>query len=98
MSNIVHNQRLILALTLSLPQLFIAHAETITGRFQYMDFNPANGTTRLEPIRFCRIEVWSFRPRPPFGIWTWGNDANSTTDGNGRISVPFTFQTAGVIY
>src|SRR5206468_5142620 len=48
-------------------------------------------------IRFCRIEVWGFRPRT-LGIWAWGNDANSTTDGNGNISVPFTFQTAGVVY
>lgn len=99
MRNIVHNQRRWLAaLTLWLATLFIGHAETVTGRFQYLDFDPAAGTSRLEPIRFCRVEVWSHRPRPPFGIWTWGNDAGTNTDGNGRISVPFNFQTAGVTY
>src|SRR5689334_1739677 len=76
---------------------FFTCAETVTGRFQYSDFNPANGTSRLEPIRLCRVEVWGFRPRA-LGIWTWGKDADTRTDINGRISVPFLFQTVGVIY
>lgn len=77
---------------------FPARAETITGRFQYMDSNPFAGSARLEPIRFCQVEIWSRRPRPPFGFWGWGNDANTVTDGNGRISVFFNFETIGVDY
>lgn len=82
----------------SLATVFGAHAETITGRFQYQDSDPATGTSRLEPIRFCQVEIWSRRARPPFGFWGWGNDANTVTDGNGRISVFFPFETVGIDY
>ncbi|HKX63342.1 MAG TPA: PA14 domain-containing protein [Verrucomicrobiae bacterium] len=75
-----------------------AGAETITGTFRYADFNPADGTTVLRPIQFCVVEVHAHRPRPPFGIWTWGKDADATTDANGSISVPRSFQVPGVTY
>jgi hypothetical protein len=75
-----------------------ARAETVTGTFRYADFNPADGTTVLRPIQFCAVEVWGHRPRPPFGFWGWGKDADATTDANGSISVPMTFQAAGVTY
>jgi hypothetical protein len=74
-----------------------ANAETVTGTFRYEDFNPADGTTVLRPIQFCAVEVWGFRPRF-LGIWDWGKDADATTDANGSISVPMTFQAAGVTY
>ena len=72
-------------------------AETITGTFRYADFNPGNNTSRLEPIRFCKVEVWGRRPRD-FGLLLWGKDADTTTDANGSISVGINFQTAGVVY
>ena len=75
-----------------------AGAETIAGTFRYADFNPADGTTVLRPIQFCSVEVWGHRPRPPFGFWGWGKDADATTDANGSISVPMTFQASGVTY
>lgn len=74
-----------------------ASAETVTGTFRYSDFNPADGSVQLRPIQFCRVEVWGFRPRF-LGIWGWAKDADTATDGNGSISLPFSFQTAGVIY
>ena len=99
MKDFACNWRLWLAaLIIALSTLLTGRAETIMGRFQYSDFDPVTGTSRLEPIRFCRVEVWGHRPRPPLGIWSWGVDANTATDGNGRLSVPFTFQTAGVTY
>src|SRR4051812_2875541 len=72
-------------------------AETITGRFRYSDFNPNNSTSRMEPIRLCKVEIWGRRPRT-FGFWSWGKDADTTTDINGNISVNIPFQTAGVDY
>src|SRR5882672_475788 len=73
-------------------------AETITGTFRYSDLNPADGTIVLRPIQFCAVEVSAYRPRPPFGIWTWGKELDTTTDANGSISVPIAFQVPGVTY
>ena len=75
-----------------------ARAERITGTFRYADFNPADGSIINRPIQFCKVEVHAFRPRPPFGFWAWGLDATTTTDANGSVSVPRTFQGAGVAY
>jgi hypothetical protein len=74
-----------------------AWAETITGTFRYADFNPANNTTQLRPIQFCKVEVWGFRPRF-LGIWGWAKDADTTTDANGAINVSINFDRAGVVY
>lgn len=74
-----------------------ARAETITGTFRYADFDPADSTTLLRPIQFCKVEVWGFRPRF-LGIWGWAKDADTTTDANGVISVPINFDRAGVKY
>ena len=74
-----------------------ARAETITGTFRYADFDPADSTTLLRPIQFCKVEVNAFRPRPPFGIWTWGKELDTTTDANGSVSVTI-FQVPGAQY
>jgi len=52
-----------------------ARAETIK-ELSICGLQPANNTSRLEPIRFCKVEVWGFRPRGL--LWLWGKDADTT--------------------
>src|SRR3954454_604736 len=57
-----------------------AHATTVTGKFQYKDTqyiwdNTKNEWTQMEtetvrPIVNAKVEIWRFRPRGIFGIWT----------------------------
>ena len=76
-----------------------AWAETITGTFRYgKKLSDVDIIFELRPIRFCKVEVHSFRPRPPFGVWTWGLELETTTDAKGSISVTMPFQGSGVTY
>ena len=75
-----------------------ARAETIIGTFQYADFNPAtpNVAPILRPIQFCKVQIDGYRQRGLF--WSWALEVTTTTDANGSISVPRTFQDVGVTY
>src|SRR5262245_60521402 len=54
-----------------------ANAETVQGRFRYLDFDQ-----HLRPIRNSKIEVWTFQPRF-IGIWTWAKVSDAVTDDEG---------------
>jgi len=75
-----------------------AHATTVKGTFHYKDTNPTAGTEIDRPIVNAKVEIWRFRPRGFFGIWSWGKDAETTTDSNGSISVDLPFAQDGVVY
>jgi hypothetical protein len=75
-----------------------AHATTVKGTFQYKDKNPATGTETIRPIAEAKVEIWRFRPRGFFGIWSWGKDATIHTDPNGSITYDMPFAQKGVIY
>ena len=66
---------------------------------RYMKHDPVHPAVGWPvPIQFCKVEVDSFRPRPPFGFWSWGVETNLTTDENGSISMTRNFQASGVTY
>jgi hypothetical protein len=80
-----------------------AHATTVTGKFQYRDENPAATTEAdrytVRPITDAKVEIWRFRPRGFFGIWSWGRDKTTWTDlEDGTISVDMPFAGNGVVY
>jgi hypothetical protein len=73
-----------------------AQATTVKGTFHYKDTNPATGAQTDRPIVDAKVEIWRFRPRGVF--WSWGKDAETTTDASGNISVNMPFAENGVIY
>lgn len=88
--------RLLLIMGLMLCAGLQTRAETVTGKFRYLD---SDGT--LRPIATAKVEIWRFRPRyfTFFGaVWGWGNDATVTTDINGNLSTSMPFVTSGVVY
>jgi len=78
--------------------VFVAHAEndqrtlSVHG-LQSCKRHDSPGADSFLPHR----GVGAFRPRPPFGIWTWGNDANSTTDAMGESRCPSLFRQRGCL-
>lgn len=75
-----------------------AQATEVTGTFKYKDTNPTTGEQTDRPITGAKVEIWRFRSRCLFCLWTWGKDGETTTDANGRISVNMAFAGNGVVY
>lgn len=88
---------LLVAVIAALVAPSVARAETITGRFQYADTDPVTNIVTLRPIADARVEIHRYRPRAA-GIWSWGHDATTTTNLDGRISIPMDFVAPGVVY
>jgi outer membrane protein assembly factor BamB len=87
-------QRLAFVTLLALAAAFLcmtapAHAETIKGTFNYLDRNPADGTSTLRPIVNAKVEIWSCT-QGWTGLCVWANARTVKTDSSGSISAQFT--------
>ena len=71
--------RFLAAITLMLLTASLANAETIVGRFRYLDSDQ-----QFRPIAHAKVEVWTFQPRFWF-VWLWGKVAEVQTDANGFV-------------
>jgi VCBS repeat-containing protein len=75
-----------------------AHATEVKGTFHYEDTNPGTGEVTDRPIANAKVEIWRFRSRCFLCLWTWGKDAETRTDANGRLSANMPFAGSGVVY